>query len=131
MARVVELRRHTDNDDDVLSAEGVAKAIEIGASLRGDYELAVSSGAQRATQTIACFLAGLGQRAKWRIAGATRTNAAVEGTSHLSSTQTRSLWRRNLRCWARPSQTSSSDFPTEPEPSSWATPRCRRPRSMA
>jgi broad specificity phosphatase PhoE len=61
MAKVVELRRHTDNDGDVLSDEGVATAIEIGASLRGDYELAVSSGAQRSTQTIGCFLASLGQ----------------------------------------------------------------------
>jgi phosphohistidine phosphatase SixA len=61
MARVVELRRHTDNQGDVLSDEGIASAIEIGASLHGDYELAVSSGAQRATQTIACFQASLGQ----------------------------------------------------------------------
>ncbi len=61
MAKVVELRRHTDNDGDVLSDEGVATAIEIGASLRGGYELVVSSGAQRSTQTIACFLASLGQ----------------------------------------------------------------------
>jgi broad specificity phosphatase PhoE len=61
MARVVELRRHTDNDGDVLSAEGIARAIEVGARLHGDYALAVSSGAQRATQTIACFQASLGQ----------------------------------------------------------------------
>ncbi len=58
--REIELRRHTDADEDVLTAEGVAAALEIGAHLRGGYHLAVSSGAQRATQTLACFLAALG-----------------------------------------------------------------------
>jgi broad specificity phosphatase PhoE len=58
----IELRRHTDADDDVLSAEGVAAALAIGGRLRGGYELAVSTGAQRATQTLACFLAALGQQ---------------------------------------------------------------------
>ena len=62
MARYVELRRHTDDDDDALSADGVRHALEIGAGLAGDYELLVSSGAQRATQTLACFLAALGQK---------------------------------------------------------------------
>jgi broad specificity phosphatase PhoE len=61
VAREVELRRHTDADDDVLTPDGVAAALEIGARLRGGYQLAVSSGAQRATQTLACFLAALGQ----------------------------------------------------------------------
>ena len=58
----VELRRHTDADGDILTPEGVAAALELGAALRGGYELAVSTGAQRATQTLACFLAGLGQK---------------------------------------------------------------------
>jgi broad specificity phosphatase PhoE len=62
MARHIELRRHTDNDGDVLTAEGVQDALEIGARLFGDYDLAVSTGAQRATQTLACFLAVLGER---------------------------------------------------------------------
>jgi broad specificity phosphatase PhoE len=62
MARSVELRRHTDADGDVLTEDGVRKALEIGASLEGDYDLAVSTGAQRATQTLACFLAALGER---------------------------------------------------------------------
>jgi broad specificity phosphatase PhoE len=61
VSREIELRRHTDADGDVLTDEGVAAALEIGARLRGGYQLAVSSGAQRATQTLACFLAGLGQ----------------------------------------------------------------------
>jgi len=62
MARTLEIRRHTDNDGDVLSADGVTAAVRIGRDeLGGPYALAVSSGAQRATQTIACMLAGLGQ----------------------------------------------------------------------
>jgi broad specificity phosphatase PhoE len=61
MARFVELRRHTDNDGDVLTDEGVAAALRIGAGLAGGYRLGVSTGAQRATQTLACFLAALGR----------------------------------------------------------------------
>jgi broad specificity phosphatase PhoE len=60
--KTVELRRHTESDGDVLTAAGVAAAVEIGARLVGGYDLLVSSGAQRATQTLACFLAGLGPR---------------------------------------------------------------------
>ncbi|HEX2192633.1 MAG TPA: histidine phosphatase family protein [Acidimicrobiales bacterium] len=56
------MRRHTDNDGDVLSADGVQAALEIGGRLEGDYDVLVSTGAQRATQTLACFLAALGQR---------------------------------------------------------------------
>jgi len=62
MARYVELRRHTDADGDVLTREGVRAAMEIGARLDGGYDLLVSTGAQRATQTLACFLAALGER---------------------------------------------------------------------
>jgi hypothetical protein len=58
----IELRRHTDADEDVLSAEGVAAALGIGARIRGGYHLGVSTGAQRATQTLACFLAALGRQ---------------------------------------------------------------------
>jgi broad specificity phosphatase PhoE len=64
VAKEVELRRHTDADGDVLTADGVAAALEIGARLAGGYDLAVSTGAQRATQTLACFLAGLGQKVR-------------------------------------------------------------------
>jgi hypothetical protein len=61
MAKTVELRRHTDNDGDVLTPEGVRAALEIGRGLEGDFQLAVSTGAQRATQALACMLAGLGR----------------------------------------------------------------------
>jgi broad specificity phosphatase PhoE len=62
MAKGVELRRHTEADGDVLTSNGVRAAVDIGSRLDGDYDLLVSSGAQRATQTLACFLAGLGRR---------------------------------------------------------------------
>jgi phosphohistidine phosphatase SixA len=62
MARYVELRRHTDADGDVLTQGGMRAATEIGARLRGGYDLLVSTGAQRATQTLACFLAARGER---------------------------------------------------------------------
>src|SRR5689334_13836304 len=49
--RYVELRRHTDNDGDQLTAEGVTDAERIGRDgLHPPYTVFVSSGAQRATQ---------------------------------------------------------------------------------
>jgi broad specificity phosphatase PhoE len=62
MAKYVELRRHTDADGDVLTPEGVRAASEIGARLEGGYAVLVSTGAQRATQTLACFLTALCER---------------------------------------------------------------------
>jgi broad specificity phosphatase PhoE len=62
MAKTIELRRHTDSDGDTLTPEGIRSALEIGARLEGPYDVLVSTGAQRATQTLACFLAGLGQK---------------------------------------------------------------------
>jgi broad specificity phosphatase PhoE len=55
MERYIELRRHTDSDGDLLTEEGIRAALEIGRRLSGPYVLLVSSGAQRATQTVACF----------------------------------------------------------------------------
>lgn len=62
MTREIEIRRHTDNDGDELTEEGVQAALEVGGSLRGGYELLVSTGAQRATQTLACFACALEER---------------------------------------------------------------------
>lgn len=62
MAKTVELRRHTASDGDALTAEGTAAAVAIGEGLDATYDLLVSSGAQRATQTLGCFLAGLGRK---------------------------------------------------------------------
>jgi broad specificity phosphatase PhoE len=61
MARYIELRRHTDSDGDALTDDGVRAALEIGRELAGGYDLLVSSGAQRATQTLACFACALGE----------------------------------------------------------------------
>src|SRR5215210_7986340 len=61
MAKTIDLRRHFKNDGDVLSAEGVAAAVKAGKALTGRYRVAVSSGAQRATQAVACLLAGYGK----------------------------------------------------------------------
>src|SRR6266571_8445033 len=73
MARYVELRRHTDADGDVLTQEGVRAATEIGARLNGGYDLLVSTGAQRTTQTLACFLGALGER----VAGGVNVEAGL------------------------------------------------------
>lgn len=59
MIKTVELRRHTDSDGDVLTLHGIQAAVGIGATLDGTYDVLVSSGAQRATQTLACFLAAM------------------------------------------------------------------------
>lgn len=62
MARTVELRRHTESEGDALTDAGIRAAVEIGAQLQGSYDVVISSGAQRATQTAACLLAGMGRR---------------------------------------------------------------------
>ena len=56
MARYLELWRHTDNDGDALTDDGIEAALRIGAGLSADYAVAVSTGAQRATQTLACLI---------------------------------------------------------------------------
>ena len=78
MARYVELRRHTDNDGDVLSADGVRAALDIGRRLDGNYQVLVSTGAQRATQTLACFLAALGQQVPGGVVVEEGLRSAVE-----------------------------------------------------
>ena len=78
MPKYVELRRHTDNDADVLTPEGVQAAVEIGSHLTGGYDLLVSTGAQRATQTLACFLAGLGGRVPQGVVVEPGLRSAVE-----------------------------------------------------
>lgn len=60
-SKTIVLVRHTDNDGDVLTRQGVTDAVGIGRALAGDFDVAVSSGAQRATQTVGCLLSGLGQ----------------------------------------------------------------------
>jgi phosphohistidine phosphatase SixA len=78
MSKTVELRRHTDADGDALTPEGVRAAVEIGRRLDGDYALLISSGAQRATQTVACFLAGMGRRVAAGVVVDTGFRSSVE-----------------------------------------------------
>ncbi len=58
--KTVEVRRHTDNDGDQLSEEGVYQARQIGAALCPPYDLFVSSGAQRATETVRIWQQAVG-----------------------------------------------------------------------
>lgn len=60
--RYVELRRHTDNDGDALTQDGVRAAEEIGrAELHPPYTAFVSTGAHRATQMLEILRAAADQ----------------------------------------------------------------------
>jgi broad specificity phosphatase PhoE len=60
--RYVELRRHTDNDGDDLTAQGVADAEAIGREgLQPPYAAFISSGAARATQMVTILRHAAGQ----------------------------------------------------------------------
>ena len=61
--KTVDVYRHTDNDDDGLSEQGVRAAEEIAARLSGRYDALVSTGAERATQMLEIFRAALGPEA--------------------------------------------------------------------
>jgi len=58
--KTIELRRHTDNDGDRLSAEGISAAEEIGGRLSPPYDVFVSTGAARATQTVRIWRTAVG-----------------------------------------------------------------------
>ena len=60
--RYLELRRHTDNDGDKLSEQGVADAEEIGRTgLHPPYAVFVSTGAERATEMLGILRRAAGQ----------------------------------------------------------------------
>ena len=60
--RYVELRRHTDNEGDELTAQGVADAEAIGREgLQPPYAAFISSGAARATQMVTILRHAAGQ----------------------------------------------------------------------
>jgi phosphohistidine phosphatase SixA len=60
--RYVELRRHTDNDDDRLSEKGVADAEAIGRTgLHPPYTLFISTGAERASEMLRILRRAAGQ----------------------------------------------------------------------
>jgi hypothetical protein len=143
VGKEIELRRHTGADEDILTAEGVAAALEIGARLRGGYHLAVSTGAQRATQTLACFLAALGQDVpggvvvepglrsqvedRWRAA----YQKAESGASGRYARPIPSSSRRTRRGSVPRSAASSTACPRAAAPSWSATAQQMRPPSSA
>ena len=61
----LEIRRHAAKGEalggDSLSSEGVARAHALGRSIRIGFTHLYTSGAQRATQTLACIVAGMGR----------------------------------------------------------------------
>ena len=60
--RYVELRRHSDNDGDELTAEGIAAAEALGRDrLHPPYAAFVSTGAARSTQMLQILRRGAGQ----------------------------------------------------------------------
>jgi hypothetical protein len=60
--RYVELRRHTDNDGDKLSEQGVSDAEAIGQTgLHPPYAAFVSTGAERATEMLRILRRAAGQ----------------------------------------------------------------------
>ncbi len=60
----LDLRRHAqrERDDDRLSAEGIARAEQVGRSLPADYAVVFISPRRRAAETVAWMLRGSGQR---------------------------------------------------------------------
>ena len=78
MAKSIELRRHTDNDGDLLSEEGVIAAVEIGRTIAGDFDLVVSSGAHRATQAAACFISGMDGKVRGGVVVDSRFRSELE-----------------------------------------------------
>src|SRR6266702_3519240 len=77
--RYVELRRHTDNDDDRLTPRGAADAEMIGRDLlHPPYAVFVSTGAARATQMLEILRRAAGQD-DTPITAATGLRSSVEG----------------------------------------------------
>ncbi len=78
MAKTIVLVRHTANEGDALTPDGIADAVAIGVRLEGGFSLAVSTGAQRATQTVGCLLAGLGRQVPGGVVVVDRLRSTVE-----------------------------------------------------
>lgn len=62
--RTLEVRRHAQRDPDAdrLSAAGRARAQEVGSTLAGGYAVVFVSPAERAAETVAWMLRGLGEQ---------------------------------------------------------------------
>jgi hypothetical protein len=83
--RYVELRRHTDNDGDRLTPQGVADAEAISRELHPPYTAFVSTGAARCTQMLEILRRGVGEGAA----------AITEATGLRSSVEDR--WRQSAK----------------------------------
>jgi phosphohistidine phosphatase SixA len=75
--RYVELRRHTDNDGDRLTPQGVADAEAIGQQLHPPYAAFVSTGAARCSQMLEILRRAVGQ-GQTPITQATGLRSSVE-----------------------------------------------------
>jgi phosphohistidine phosphatase SixA len=75
--RYVELRRHTDNDGDRLTPQGVADAEAVGQQLQPPYAAFVSTGAARCTQMLEILRRAAGQ-GQTPITQATGLRSSVE-----------------------------------------------------
>src|SRR5438552_7307969 len=102
--KTVELRRHTASDGDRLTPEGIAAAVQIGSRLEAPYDLLISSGAQRATQPLASFLAGSGQRSPGGVTVDESFRSAMEErwstAARESGARDITAFRRQTRPWS-------------------------------
>ena len=131
VSREIELRRHTDADGDVLTDEGVAAALELGARLRGGYQLAVSTGAQRATQTLACSSPRSASRcrvASWssRVCGRRSRTAGARRLPDVGKRRAHGITRRRPRARRRGLRAARHRTPSRPRRSGRRRPRPRR-----
>ena len=141
--RYVELRRHTDNDGDALTPDGISAAEAIGRDrLNPPYAAFVSTGAARATQMLKILRRAAGQeeapiieanslRSSSRTVGGRRpAPQARVRTWRPCGSSTQSWWRRSPRCSVWPSERWSTTCRTEDGRSSSGTARhTRRPSS--
>jgi hypothetical protein len=108
--RYVELRRHTDNEGDHLTPQGVADAEMIGRDrLHPPYAAFVSTGAARATQMLEILLHAAGQDdtpsprrrgcgPRSRTAGATRPGQRGRARTSWRSGPSTRTWSSGSRC---------------------------------
>jgi len=143
VAKEIELRRHTDADEDVLTAEGVAAALEIAhaseatTSSRSRPARSVRprrSPASSPPSASKCRSASWSSRAcarRLRTAGARPTRRLVAAHSGPYARPILSSSRKTRSGSAPRSDASSTACPTAAVPSSSATARRMRPPSLA
>jgi broad specificity phosphatase PhoE len=131
MTKEIELRRHTDNESDELTDEGVQAALQVGPALRGGYELLVSTGAQRATQTLACFACALGERVPVWAVVESGLRSELEDRWRQAYREAGSGELAALHSADPRSGGCSTAWARAARPSSWDTAQPTRPRSGA